>query len=92
MSEVVGIEGIKVAVAKLKEIVESASVIMADGKVGFSDITEVPELYADVRDMVVALQKVQAEVQDLSADEVKELLSLVLDLGVFVAKKFGMEF
>lgn len=88
--EKVGIEGIKEAVAKLKEVVESVSVILKDGQITFSDVTEVPELYADVRDMVVALQSASAEVQDLSGDEVKVVLGLVLDLGLSIAQKFGL--
>lgn len=91
MSEKLGIEGTLAAVEKLKEIVETASVVLQDGKLSFSDISEIPELYADVRDLVVALQKLQAEAQDYSAGEVKTILSAVLDLGVIVAKKFGLQ-
>lgn len=89
--EKVGIEGIKQAIAKLKEVVESASVVLQDGKLSFSDISEIPEIYADIRDMVVALQSVGAEAQDLSSEEIKQVLGLVLDLGILVAKKFGLD-
>ena len=89
--EKLGIENVLKAIAKLKEVVESGAIIMADGKIGFSDVTQVPELYADVRDMILAVQKAQEEAKDFSADEVKEVLSAVLDLGVYIAKKFGME-
>jgi hypothetical protein len=91
MSEKLGIEGIKKAVEKLKEVIESASVVLQDGKISFADISEIPELYADIRDMVVALQSVGAEAQDLSSEEIKQVLGLVLDLGMLIAKKFGLD-
>lgn len=87
--KVVGIDDIKESVKKLKELSDNVSVILADGKVDWKDFKGIPEMVADIRELVVALKGVSGEVKDLSADEMKLVLADVLELGLHIASKFG---
>lgn len=81
----------KAAIKALKEISHDVGAVMEDGKVSISDITKLPALLSDVKAFVDAAKNVKPELQDLSKEELQEVLSDVLDLGLEVAKKFGVE-
>jgi hypothetical protein len=87
--KVVGIDDIKESIKKLKELSDNVSVMLADGKVDWKDFKGIPEMVADIRELVVALKGVKGEVQDLSAEEMKIVLADVLELGLHIASKFG---
>ena len=89
--EVIGIDAIKEVFGKVKEIVDNAAVVMEDGKLGFSDLTVAPAMFMDIKDLVSAAGMVGEEAKDLSSDEIKEVLALVIDLGMHIAKKLGVQ-
>lgn len=84
------IVNIKASMETIKALVDSIGDIMADGKVDFKDITEIPSLVAEVKALVEAIKGVKAEAMDLDTAELKEVLSEGLDLVLYVAKKFGV--
>jgi hypothetical protein len=90
-SPVMGIDAIKEVFGKVKEIVDNAAVVMEDGKVGFSDLTVAPAMFMDIKDLVSAAGMVGDEAKDLSSEEIKEVLALVIDLGMHIAKKLGVQ-
>jgi len=81
----------KATLAALKELAHDVSLVMEDGKVSVGDVTKLPSLLADVKALVEAVKGVKPELEDLSKEELKEVLELVLDLSLDVAKKFGVE-
>jgi hypothetical protein len=90
-SKEIGIEAIKEAMARLKDVAEAASVVLEDGKVTVGDLKVVPELFADIKDLVAACKEGQAEIKDLNAEEMKIIVADMLDLVLYVAKKFGAQ-
>lgn len=87
--EAVGIENIKIAFNKLKEVIDNAVVIMEDGKIGFGDLTMAPEMFMDIKDLVSASMMVGDEAKDLSGDEIKEILGMLIELGTHIAGKLS---
>lgn len=81
----------KEALEALKGLVDAAAKAMEDGKVGFSDIKLLPSIVSNSKVLVSAVPEIKAELQDLSKEELQELVGLALDVGLDVAKKFGVE-
>lgn len=85
------ISSIKATIASCKTVADSVAEILADGKVDFKDISQVPELITEVRNLLVSIKGIKAEAQDIDAAELKEVLTEALDLVLYIAAKFGVQ-
>ena len=83
------IASIEETFAAVKELVETAFAVLEDGKVTIGDITKLPALFVEVKKIIEAVQGIGAEAADLDSEELKKVMELVIDLGMFLAAKFG---
>lgn len=79
----VGIDNLKKSVEDLKGLIASFEVVFEDGQLSFGDLTKLPSLVSDAyglfRDAKAAIDA--GEISDISLDEAKELLTILVDLG-----------
>lgn len=83
----VGIEKTKEVILAVKDAVEVAMKASEDGKIDWRDLKLAPALVADVRVLVSSASEVKEELKDLDADELRELLSMLIDVGLGLAGK-----
>jgi hypothetical protein len=54
--------------------------VLADGKADWTDIPKLANLWAPARDALTDLPKIPGEIHDLSVDEVKAILSKLVEV------------
>lgn len=81
-----GIEKIRASVTDLKALAETGAQI-AEGGLTAGDVFSLPKLYSECNQLFTDLKaaKDAGEVQDLDADEVRQLLGDLIDLGAYIA-------
>lgn len=81
-----GIVAIKAAFVDLKALAETGAEV-AKGGLTAGDVFSLPKLYSQCNQLFLDLKaaKDNGEIQDLDADEVRQLLGDLIDLGAFIA-------
>jgi prefoldin subunit 5 len=82
------IASINATMASIKSLADIAEEVLADGKVDFKDIPQIPALFSEIKTLVEALKGVQAEVKDLDTAEIKEVVVAGFELLMYVYGKF----
>ncbi len=76
------VDKLKKLINILDDMVEIGEVVFADGKIGLTDITEIPKLGNAVNDLVKLWEhkdEVIKEIKDVDIQELKELLDAAFD-------------
>ena len=76
-------------IASLKGLIEVVAKVMEDGKVGITDIRYVPSAVANLRAGLVGIKNIPVEVKDLSNEELQEIVTALVDLGMSAYEKFA---
>lgn len=88
MSEKLGVENLLAVVDGLGKTLAIGGEVLADGKIGFSDLFKLPELLAAVNGIVAAAKATPAEVKDMDATELQQVVAaLVAAIGKATGKK-----
>lgn len=70
MSNEIGVEAVRNIINSLGEIGKSVEAVLEDGKIGLSDITEVPSLISDFNAIASNWKQAKEELANLQQDEV----------------------
>lgn len=82
------VQSVIVVLEAVKALSDSLGEVLKDGKIGLTDISELPELFSVAKSMVDAMKGVPAELKDLDAEEIKEVLSKAVEVVVYIGQKF----
>ena len=81
--ELKGIEGTLALLQALQDLAVDAKKVLADGKVDLADLPVAMNLLSQLGDFTKAIQGINelpAEIKDLSADEINQLVAKVFDI------------